>query len=256
MIFTKDTLQSTKHLRSILYLVQLDFKKRYRRSKLGQLWITLSTLIFITLITSLYSNFFEIESEKYVLHLSIGYVLWIYIANSINKASDIFRINRDKMFVYRKNPSFFVMRHLFYEFFCFLHNSIIIVLALIFFGSFDLFFVLLALVSIILLTFTLYQISFFISLIGGRYSDFRELIGSVMTIIFFTAPIWWVKDFDNFFVNLNFAYHLIEIVREPLITSTINIVHLKWTILINLILLILNELIYKRVRDRIIIWPQ
>ena len=193
MIFSKDTFNSLRFIKSIIYLVKLDFKKRYRRSKLGQFWITLSTLIFISLISSLYSNFFEIDSSKYILHLSIGYVLWLYIANTINKASDIFRINRDRMYVYRKNPTFFILRHLFYELFCFLHNSLIIILALFLFGNFNLYYGLLTLLNLVLLTFTLYQLSSFISFIGGRYSDFRELIGSLMTIIFFTSPILWIK---------------------------------------------------------------
>ena len=159
------------------------------------------------------------------------------------------------MYVYRKNPTFFILRHLFYELFCFLHNSLIIILALSIFGNFNLYYGLLTLLNFVLLTFTLYQLSSFISFIGGRYSDFRELIGSLMTIIFFTSPILWVKDFDNLLVNLNFAYHLIEIIREPLISNDLNLFHLAWVVIFNIFLFFLNVIAYKKIRNRIIIWP-
>src|SRR3954469_9365864 len=52
-----------------------DVKLRYRRSKLGPLWLTLSAAIFIASIGLLYGGFFGQTSTDFVPYLAVGFIV-------------------------------------------------------------------------------------------------------------------------------------------------------------------------------------
>ena len=57
-----------------------DIRQRYRRSVLGPFWITISMAVFITLLGVIYSHIFKIELKTYLPYLSLGYIIWGFIA--------------------------------------------------------------------------------------------------------------------------------------------------------------------------------
>ena len=61
-----------------------DVKSKYRRSKLGQGWITLSVAIFLVVIGSLYQRIFNSANELYLAYLAVGYVTWLFFQDCVN----------------------------------------------------------------------------------------------------------------------------------------------------------------------------
>ena len=72
------------------YLALQEIKRRYRRSTLGPFWITISMTIMIFAMGPLYSQIFKVNLENYFLYLSIGYIVWNLIFNTINDLTESF----------------------------------------------------------------------------------------------------------------------------------------------------------------------
>ena len=101
-----------------------DIKRNYRRKFLGQLWITLNSYLFILGIYLVFSNSLADNYDNYLIYLSIGYILWIYISNCISSSTSLFL--HAKSFLLNKYwpLSTFVLRLLFREILVFSHNII------------------------------------------------------------------------------------------------------------------------------------
>ena len=67
-----------------------DVRMRYRRSFLGPFWATISMAVTIAALAFVYSSIFKIELKVYVPLVGISYIVWGYIATSINEAATVF----------------------------------------------------------------------------------------------------------------------------------------------------------------------
>ena len=75
-----DIVGALRQFRSCLFLASTAVKLRYKRSLLGPLWITITTAIFILFISYLYTGFIVADFRHYLLNLTLGWVIWHFIA--------------------------------------------------------------------------------------------------------------------------------------------------------------------------------
>ena len=71
----------------------LEVKQRYQRSVLGPWWVSISMLIYILVLGTVFSRIFKINYEEYMPYFSAGYLLWLYISSCLNESTDLFRQN-------------------------------------------------------------------------------------------------------------------------------------------------------------------
>ena len=71
----------------------LEVKQRYQRSVLGPWWVSISMLVFIVVLGTVFSRVFSVNFEEYIPYFSAGYLLWLYISTCINESTDLFRQN-------------------------------------------------------------------------------------------------------------------------------------------------------------------
>ena len=69
-MYFSDLLDGFYSYKKWLYLSYYDIYKRYRRSKLGQIWIVLSTIILTASISLIYSNLFKLNFLDYLVFLT------------------------------------------------------------------------------------------------------------------------------------------------------------------------------------------
>lgn len=67
-----------------------DIKQRYRRSTLGPLWITIATGVMALALGLLYSMLFQISVREFLPHVTVGFIIWGFIAGCIKDGSQIF----------------------------------------------------------------------------------------------------------------------------------------------------------------------
>ena len=69
----------------------LDIRQRYRRSVLGPLWITLTTLVTIAGMGPLYGALLRIPIEDFVPYLALGIIVWSLISSLIIEGCACFK---------------------------------------------------------------------------------------------------------------------------------------------------------------------
>ena len=77
-------------------LASNDIKQRYRRSTLGQFWLTLSMAIMIFSMGAVYSILFNIEIKTFIPYLAVSLVMWGFISSAIN-GCDLFLYRHEQI---------------------------------------------------------------------------------------------------------------------------------------------------------------
>ncbi|EIZ0118609.1 ABC transporter permease, partial [Salmonella enterica] len=65
------------------YMAWQEIIIRYRRSVLGPFWITASTAIYVVSISIVFSTLFSQDIKHYLLYLSLGFLIWNYINQTV-----------------------------------------------------------------------------------------------------------------------------------------------------------------------------
>ncbi len=205
------------------YLALQEIKQRYRRSTLGPFWITISMSVMIFVMGPLYSKIFNNNISDYFLYLACGYVVWNLILNTINDLTDTF-LSAEKFIKQIKLPySVFIFKVIFKNLIIFLHNSLVILFVFLIYPPLNYHFLWLLPLSFILLFINFIWIGIFLSLFCTRYRDLNQLVSNVMQILFFMTPVLWkIEMLQNYqqFENINILYHMLNIVRGPIINDS------------------------------------
>src|SRR5690606_25007200 len=102
----------------------------------------------------------------------------------------------------------------------FAHNLVIYFGALIYFQIWPGNVGLLAILGLALLLVNGMAASLYLGMISARFRDIPPLIISFVKIVFFVTPIFWTPDLRQgrtFVLDINPFYHLVEIVRAPML---------------------------------------
>ncbi len=94
----QDVIDGAKNYEFWMTFGMNDVKAKYRRSKLGQLWITLSVAAFIFVIGGLYKSLLGTNIENYLSYISIGYVLWLFMQNIVSTSGVAIKESRPMIF--------------------------------------------------------------------------------------------------------------------------------------------------------------
>ena len=246
-----------KHYSLWTYLGLQDIKRRYRRSTLGPLWITVSMTIMIFAMGPLYSKIFKNELQDYILYLATGYVVWNLIVNTINELTDSF-LSAEKFIKQIKLPySVYILKIIYKNLIIFLHNTLVIILILAVYPPKYYNLIWLLPIGLLLIYINFVWIGIFISLLCTRYRDLNQIVSNVLQISFFLTPIMWkIELLGNYkeLQNYNFLYHLVNVVRGPLIADPSTLYSIKVLIITSIIGSIFAFIFFAKYRSRISYW--
>jgi ABC-type polysaccharide/polyol phosphate export permease len=197
-----------------------DIRQHYRRSTIGPLWITISMGIMIGSLGFLYSYLFHQDIADYLPFLAAGFILWNLIASLINEGCLNF-INASSIIKQARVPlSVHVFRMVWKNIIIFFHNILVLILVMIWFGYWPGWEVVLALPGLLLIILNGLWLGLLLGTLSARFRDIPSLVASVVQIAFFLTPILWKPDMRAdlvYVVTLNPFYHLMEVVRAPLL---------------------------------------
>jgi lipopolysaccharide transport system permease protein len=100
-------------------------------------------------------------------------------------------------------------------------------------------------------------ISVSLGLASARFRDIPRIVASLAQIVFLVTPILWTPDMlgDRIYLAYgNPLFHLIEIVRRPLLGSLPAIETVWVTLFVTAINLIVTVALFSRYRSRIAYW--
>jgi ABC-type polysaccharide/polyol phosphate export permease len=239
------------------YLARQDIKIRYRRSKIGPFWITVSMAVFCVALGIVYSQLFKMEVSELLPFLTVGMVVWGFVASCIGEMPNLFVDNASYMKDMRVNPLTILMRALIRNIIIFGHNLLILVGVYLYFNIWPGWIGLLAMVGFLLVTLNLAVIGITLSIIGARFRDISQITQSFLQVMFFITPIFWFPRLlpaDHWIVIFNpFAYFL-DLIRSPLLGRNPEVISWVAALVMLLALSFLAMLAYRKNSARIVFW--
>lgn len=206
-----------------LLLALQDLKQAYRRSILGQAWITLGMLVLIGSIAAVFGLILGVNLQEYLPYVASGIIVYSLISGLMNEGSYGF-IAAETMIKQSNVPMIaHHIRVVLRVSFTFLHNLVIFPLVFVITGNLFSINVLLVLPGLILLIVAIGGISLSLGILSARYRDVPPIVQAVMTVGFYVTPvIWSAEQIGNLslahtLLGLNPLYHLIQVVRLPLL---------------------------------------
>lgn len=206
-----------------------DLRNRYRGSFLGPLWLTIATGVLVFGIGLLYGGLFGQSLENYLPYIAVSIVIWTLISTVMTEAAMLFPGEGAVLKQMPVPASLFITRLIYRNILVSAHNFVIIVIVLLIYPPTLGWSALTVPLGFIILIANLWWISVVLSIIGARFRDVPPIVISILQILFFLTPIIWrAEDIPNrmIFIEMNPIYHLIEIVRAPIISGQAPVISL------------------------------
>lgn len=234
-----------------------DIRQRYRRSVLGPLWFTLSTSIMVCVLGTLYSKILHQEISHYLPFLAAGLVVWQFISISAMEGCNVFITYSTIIKQLDISLTVHVCRVVWRNFVILLHSLPIVILAKLFFGEWPNQEILLLPISLMLLLLNAVWPVVLLGILCARYRDVFPIVSNFLQVAFFLTPVMWTPDVlggRSWVASYNPLYHLIEIVRAPLLGGAIQADSWFWSSGMALIGLGISQFFMARYRDRVAYW--
>ena len=201
-----------------------DVKQRYRRSKVGPFWLTISMAVMIATIGIVFGRLFNNPMSEFLHYLSFFINMWVFFYAFINDSCFAF-IHEERVIKQISLPfTLYIFRVIWRNTIILFHNIVILPIVFVIVGKEININILYIFPGFILLVLNLTWVSILLSIICARFRDLPQIINSVMQILYFVTPIIWMPNsiqqkVDMSIVYFNPIYHLIEMVRAPLLGS-------------------------------------
>jgi len=236
-----------------------DVRQRYRRSALGAFWLTISMGIMIGTIGVVFGQLFETSLDNYLPFLTAGIILWGFMSTVVSEGCLGF-ISAEAVIKQLPIPLFVhILRLVWRNLIILCHNIVIFPIVSILFGKSLTISALGAIPGVSLLIANLCWIALVLAIISARYRDLPQVVASVMQVFFYLTPIMWMPnalptESSRYMLALNPAYHLVEIVRAPLLgqmPTTLN-----WGVSIALLVVgwTCTAILFGRYKARVAYW--
>jgi len=235
-----------------------DIRQRYRRSRLGQFWITISMGIFVISVGPIYSSLFTIDLPRFLPHFTTSLVVWAFIASMLNDSCLIFVHSEAYLRQERIPKTVFILQLIVRNLFILAHNAILIPVVWVIFGIPVTPTVLLVVPGLILVVTNCFLAAIFLSIVCTRFRDLPQIVNNIVQVAFFTSPILWQRtalpEHLQFVVDYNpFAGHL-GIVAGPLLGEVPTVGQYVMVLGSTLVLALLALPFFARFRARVVYW--
>ena len=244
----------------LVYILGLhDVKQRYKRSMLGPLWLTISMAVMIAAMGFVFGGIFKIPLRDFFPFLAAGIILWGFVSTVLGEGCMAF-IESEAIIKQVPLPYFtFILRLIWRNLLILLHNIVILPFVLWGVGRNFHLEAFLAVPGMTLLLINLMWVVLILATLCARYRDMPQIIQSIILVIFYVTPIMWMRqtlpgDAGKILIEWNPLFHLIDIVRAPLLGELPS--SLSWwvAVLMALIGWVVAIHFYQRYRHKIVYW--
>jgi ABC-type polysaccharide/polyol phosphate export permease len=241
-----------------LLLGMNDIRQRYRRSRLGQFWITLAMAIQIGTLGFLYSYLFHLPVAQYLPYLGTSFVIWGLLSSVILESCSVFIAAEGYLRQVPMPKSIYVHRMLVRNVVTFLHNLVIIPPLYLFFHVPVSATQLLALAGILVLLLNGMWVGLFLGTLCARFRDMPQIMVSLVQIAFYLTPVMYRRvqlpaKWQGLFA-LNPFQSFLDIVREPMLGSPPPLIAWEISGLITIVGFAVTAVFFSRFRARIVYW--
>ena len=217
----EDLWQGWRYHRDLwLTLGWYDIRKRYRRSLLGPLWITIGMGAFVAALSLLYGPLMGGHIADYLPFVAVGFIAWQLISELVNEGCNVFIVNGPIIEQLKAPLSIYIFQMIYKNLIIFAHNILIYLIIILFFAVSLSWSTLLVIPGIALICLNGVSVGMLLGTASARFRDIPPIVASIMQMMFFLTPILWLPDRmpgREAFIALNPFYYFVEIIRQPLL---------------------------------------
>jgi ABC-2 type transport system permease protein len=252
-----DISKGLRDYRLAAFLAWEDIGQRYKRTMLGPMWIVLSTGIWFSAMGFVMANLFGHSPAEYLPFMTSGLLVWLLISASIIDSAQALTVAAPLISSFPIPIFTHYLRFVMRNYFVFLHNVIILLIVFAIYPPEVTHYTWMVIPGLLLNMVILMSLAVFLSLANLRYRDTHLAIASAMQVLPFITPIFWDRGMLKahlWIADINPLYHMIQIVRSPLLGQAASI-H-SWMIASGLAAGLFAGacLLFVRYRHRIIYW--
>lgn len=234
-----------------------DILQRYRRSVLGPFWLTASMAVMVVSLGVVYAELFNQPIDDFLPYFCVGLLVWNLLSGYLTEGGALFTGSESYINQIRLPFSVYVYRSSWAKLIIFAHNFVIYIGVMIYFQKWPGAVSLLAIPGLMLVVFNGTVISLTIGVISARFRDVPQVINSLVQILFFITPIFWKPNSlrgHAYITELNPLFHLLEIVRAPLLGDMPSATNYIAVLLLTIVNVSIAGAFFTRFRSRIAYW--
>jgi ABC-type polysaccharide/polyol phosphate export permease len=202
-------------------LALTDVKLRYRRSRVGQFWLTISMAITILALAFVYSAIFQIALNIYLPMIAYSLIVWGLLAGICNEGAGAFIEAEGYIRSVPLPKSVYVYRVLLRNLIIFLHNLFIAPVVMLIFGLIPNLNLLYLVPALMLTMITGVWVTLLLGTLSARFRDLPPMVAAFTQIAFFLSPIMWsssqLRGQFNILTDWNPFAAFLTIMRDPLL---------------------------------------
>lgn len=249
----------TTSIRVGTFLGWTDIRQAYKRTFIGQFWITLGTLVGVAAIGTVYSLLFKQPPGNYLPYLATGLVFWNLLSTGITDGGMAFILSEGYIRGTDLPRFTYIVRIVSKSVFTFAHNLIVIPLVLLFFPQGFSWRILLALPGFVIGLLTIFGLATIIAFFATRYRDVPQILIAAMQIIFYVTPVIWAPSAlpggaAHFVVLANPLASVLQVMRLPWLNQEPTAANWIIATITAVVSLTAGALIYKKFDKRTAFW--
>ena len=211
-------------VRLSLFLGWQDVRLMYRRTVLGQFWITLAMAVTFIAIGSVFGLIFKSSIIDYLPFLACGLVFFTLWAGILNDGSTSFIAAEPFIKQLPLPPLVYFLRVLWKAVFVLLHNAVALAVLFLFYPRPPSWTPLLAIPGLAIGVVGMGGLALALAMLSTRYRDVPQIVAAIVQVCFYLTPIVWLPTAipegpRELLLTWNPFYHFIEIVRAPLLST-------------------------------------
>jgi len=235
-----------------------ETKRRYRRTVFGPFWTTLSLAIFVVALGLVWSNLWQQNPKTYLPFLTSGMVCWILFSTICTEGCQVIVGAEPLVKQLRISYTLLGCAVVWRNVIVFIHNLAVYLVICIYGGVSITWATLLTIPGLIIFCLNGLWIVMLLGAVCARYRDIQQLVINLLQISLFLTPIFWsadqLKGRAPILAELNPLYHLIAIVRDPLLGKYPDALHWIVVTAITLFGWTLTIYVMSKFRHRIVYW--
>lgn len=230
---------------------------RFRRTLLGPFWMAGGLIATAAALSVVYGSLFGTNWHATFPRIISGILIWFLIAGVITESTGLFISAAGTMQIQKLPLTFHILLHM-------QRSAVNFVFQL---GAFWLTVAILGVGAVPHWSlapglFLLFLISFLLSLLIGiasaRFRDIVFLTQFALQMAFFVTPVFWqpeqLSPQKQIIAHINPLWHMLEIVREPLLGHMPSADHWVWTSTMALGLAVASLIVLTLFRKRVVFW--
>ena len=236
----------------------IDVIWRFRRTRLGPFWHTLGLAAFVLVMGTIWSTVLHQSPKHYFQYVTTGMISWGLIASFITEATGIYIQGQATALSMRFPFAAFAAAHVWRALLMFCHHFVFYVFIMIITWTSPGWTGLLVIPALVLLAANGIWMSILSATMCLRWRDLGLAIFSGMQIAIFVTPIFWPKELLGpnlaFAADFNPLYHLVAIMRDPLIGIVPPLTSYLWALGTLIVGSTFTFWLYGKCRDRMPYW--